>query len=97
MTIRIDSIAADEIGEAAKFYEDRREGLGGEFLDEIGNTLQRIEENPRSYVVLRGETRRANLNRFPYALLYRIHQDVIIVLGCLHGKRDPRIWLRRAE
>ena len=93
--IDVDPLASDEIRDAAAYYECRRVGLGFEFLEEVCRTLGIVSEHPRAYAALRNEVRRANLNRFPYTLLYRIHRDRILVLGCIHGKRGPRIWQSR--
>ena len=44
--------------------------------------------NPLGYTKLRGENRRCNLGQFPYALWFKI-VDEIVVVGCLHGRRQP--------
>jgi len=84
--------AAAEIDEAYLWYESQRTGLGEEFLAEVNGMLERIGEMPELYAVLRRDTRRAMLGRFPYSLLYRLVGDEVIVVACFHGKRDPRRW-----
>jgi plasmid stabilization system protein ParE len=44
---------------------------------------------------VRGETRRALLRRFPYAIYFRLLDEEIVILGVVHGRRHPRIWERR--
>ena len=87
--------AAAEIDEAHLWYESQRTGLGDEFLAEVNGTLDRIREMPELYAVLRRDTRRAMLVRFPYSLLYRLVDDNVIVVACFHGKRDPKRWHNR--
>ena len=41
-----------EFDEAADWYEQRRSGLGGEFIDEVQTTLDRIAEMPEAYPVI---------------------------------------------
>jgi plasmid stabilization system protein ParE len=36
-----------------------------------------------------------NLRRFPYSLFYRIIDDQVIVVACMHGRRHPRRWRSR--
>lgn len=39
--------------------------------------------------------RRALLRRFPYALFFVIEDEVIFVIACFHGNRDPLQWQNR--
>ena len=84
--------AEDELTEAALWYEDRREGLGIEFLEEAEQVFKKIEKNPRLYPVVHLDIRRANLRRFPYSIYFVIHQDIAGVLAVHHNSRDPRRW-----
>jgi len=84
--------AEDELTEAALWYEDRREGLGLEFLEEAERTFQAIETNPQSYQEVHLDIRRATLRRFPYSVFYVIDRDTVGVLAVHHNSRDPRRW-----
>ena len=95
MTLRFRPEAEDEYLQAVSWYEDQREGLGREFIQAVESTLDFIEENPEMYPVIRGELRRALLRRFPFALLYRVREQDIIVAGVVHLRRNPTNWSRR--
>ena len=84
--------AEDEVTEAALWYEERREGLGVEFLEEAEQVFQRIEEDPTLYQVVHLDIRRANLRRFPYSVYYVVHRDIVGVLAVQHNSSDPRRW-----
>ena len=45
----ISALAQSEIDAAAAWYENRKDGLGLEFLDGVSKTLDRIETNPEGY------------------------------------------------
>ena len=60
--------AGDEVVEVRGWYEARRPGLGDEFGSEVDAAVTRIAERPSAYPRVHGETRRAVLNRFPYAI-----------------------------
>ena len=92
MKTALSSEAEDELAEAALWYQDRREGLGVEFLEEAERVFERIEENPRQYQVVHLDIRRADLRRFPYSVYYVVHQDVVGILAVHHNSRDPRRW-----
>ena len=36
------------------------------------------------------------LLRIPYAIFYRLYDETIIVIACMHGLRDPQRWKGRA-
>ena len=46
MTVTLRPEAEADIEDAARWYEERRKGLGDEFLDEVLHTLGSIEGNP---------------------------------------------------
>jgi hypothetical protein len=77
------------------WYENRRVGLGEEFLAAVSTVIQSLETYPEGFPVVYRQTRRANLRRFPYSLFYRIVDDQIIVVACMPGRRHPRRWQSR--
>jgi toxin ParE1/3/4 len=72
------------------WYEARRPGLGHEFREAVDAAIVRIGENPLAYPDRYRGARRALVRRFPYIPWYRLHADFVLVLACVHGKRDPR-------
>jgi plasmid stabilization system protein ParE len=36
------------------------------------------------------------LRRFPYGIYYRLYPDSIVIVACMHGRRDPKRWQSRA-
>jgi len=88
--------AAADIEDAYQWYESQQPGLGEDFLVALNAIRDRIVEHPEAFPILHRNTRRALIpRRFPYGILYRIHEDMIIVVACIHAKRDPRRWQRR--
>jgi plasmid stabilization system protein ParE len=89
--------AAADIEDAYRWYESQRPGLGEEFLMALRSMRDRVLDHPEAYPVLHRDTRRALIpERFPYGLFYRIYGDTIVVVACMHAKRDPRRWQRRS-
>jgi len=88
--------AAADIEDAYEWYESQQPGLGDEFLAALRTTRDRVLEHPEAYPVLHRNTRRALIpQRFPYALFYRLYDDTIVIVACMHAKRDPRRWQHR--
>jgi plasmid stabilization system protein ParE len=89
--------AAADVEDAYQWYETQRPGLGEEFLAAIKATIEEsMIANPERFSVVYRQTRRALLRRFPYGLYYRIIDDQIVVVACMHGRRNPRRWQSRS-
>jgi plasmid stabilization system protein ParE len=86
--------AEAEALETRDWYEGRRPGLGAEFRAALDETIERIADNPAQFRLVGGETRRAILNRFPYAVYFRLDGDDIVVLA-VHRRQHPRRWRSR--
>lgn len=84
--------AAADIDEAFLWYEAQRPGLGREFLAAADTLIDAIAEHPLRHPVIRRNTRRALMRRFPYAMYFRVYDEVIVVVACMHGRRNPRRW-----
>ncbi|NLS92551.1 MAG: type II toxin-antitoxin system RelE/ParE family toxin [Planctomycetaceae bacterium] len=87
----------DDIGEICRWYNERRVGLGQEFVEELYATLSRIEADPELYVTTYRDIRSVRLHRFPCVVHYRLLNDTILVLAVMHGRRDPATWQGRAD
>jgi plasmid stabilization system protein ParE len=94
-SIRFRPDAAAEIFEAVDWYESRAKGLGAEFLRSLDAGLAAIRRNPLACPVVLGTVRRAVLRRFPYTLIYNVSEDGILIVACIHGRRDPKRWQER--
>jgi len=86
--------AEDDALEVRTWYESRREGLGREFGAAVDELVARIAANPLAYQRAHGETRRAVLAQFPYAIYFRVEGEEIVVLA-LHGRQHPSHWRAR--
>lgn len=87
--------AAADIDEAFLWYEDQRAGLGHDFLSAAQTLIDAIAEHPLRYPVVRRNTRRALFRHFPYCIYYRLYDDIVVVVACMHGRRSPRQWQSR--
>lgn len=87
--------AADDASDVQAWYESRRAGLGHEFGVAIEGLIDRIATNPFMFHRVHGETRRAVLPRFPYAVYFRSEGDQIVVLA-IHGRQHPSRWKTRS-
>ncbi|MDA3799182.1 MAG: type II toxin-antitoxin system RelE/ParE family toxin [Kiritimatiellae bacterium] len=94
-TVRFLAPAEQEMLDAAMYYELQAPGLVSDFLDKIETALQDIRENPERFMVIKSNTRRRLIHRFPYALLYRIEPNEIVIQATMHLSRRPNYWINR--
>lgn len=84
-----------ELLDAQGWYDDQRPGLGQMFAAAVDRALAGIVRNPLAYPRVHGETRRALVPRFPYAIYFHIVGAELVVLAVMHGRRLPRRWQSR--
>jgi plasmid stabilization system protein ParE len=87
--------ADQELEAAALWYEQRQPGLGEDFLDEFERTLRRIVAEPERWRAIRGDNRKLNFHRFPYAIVYTLRPDAIYIKAVMHLHRRPFYWRDR--
>jgi len=77
MRIRFLEIAEIELDQAIEYYNYESPGLGDAFLTETLKALDRIGEFPEAWHPLSARTRRCQMRRFPYGIIYQVRQDEI--------------------
>jgi plasmid stabilization system protein ParE len=89
--------AAADVEDAYLWYEGQRPGLGDEFLEAVESSIEFVQSHPQAWPVVHRDTRRALLHRFPHGLFYRLYEQQIVVVACMHASRDPRRWQSRTR
>lgn len=91
---RILQDAADELTDSVEFYENSSTGLGGEFLTEFDLAMSLICEMNEAWSKVDDYFRRYHMRRFPFVILYRSEEGIIIVTSVFHTSRKPNQWKR---
>ena len=87
--------AEDDIREAFFWYEDKRQGLGYDFLLNVDAGLNFIKRNPNIHPTEYKGTRKHFIKRFPYKIVYLVEGEKIVVLAVIHGRRSPVLIKKR--
>jgi len=87
--------AERDIDDAYMWYEERRPGLGAEFLLCVEEGFAKIRRHPEMYPVVHKNIRRTLIRRFPYGIFYLRGQTSVIIIGVSHAHRDPETWRSR--
>jgi hypothetical protein len=91
-----------ESAEAAAWYDDRRSGLGDEFLAEVAQAFTRIRQDRQLFPQLETysgtrDVRRCVLKRFPYLIVFTCLAANTLVVAVAHVRRRPLYWLERLD
>lgn len=89
--------AEADILEAARWYEQRSAGLGSRFLEAVDVVLAEVVRAPLRFPLVHRDVRRALLPHYLYGLYFLVNAETVIVIACLHARRDPRRWQERSE
>jgi plasmid stabilization system protein ParE len=84
-----------DIREAYDWYENRRLGLGEEFLTCVDASIQRICRMPELHAKVYQDYRRVLVRRFPYAIFYEYAAETVTVYSVFHTSQDPDKWRKR--
>ncbi|MGB8221351.1 MAG: type II toxin-antitoxin system RelE/ParE family toxin [Polyangiales bacterium] len=96
-TLRVLPDVEAELQSAATWYEEKRRGLGIEFVAVVDRAFESVLENPEACPVWRTDRpyRRLLLKHFPYVVFFRIDSSTIEIVAVAHAKRRPGYWLDR--
>jgi plasmid stabilization system protein ParE len=96
-TLRVLPEAEAELQSAATWYEEKRPGLGIEFIVVVDRAFESILDNPEACPVWRADRpyRKRFLKRFPYVVFFGIDAATVEIIAVAHAKRRPGYWLDR--
>ncbi len=86
-----------EYSDAVLYYESCRLGLGAEFIADIEFAISRIEAAPSRWRVFDGEFRRLLVKKFPYAVVYTVEIEYVMIHAIMHCSRAPGFWKARGD
>jgi plasmid stabilization system protein ParE len=93
--VQIHPEALEEAGAAADWYAARSTRAAERFLNELGQAIERISENPERFPAFAFGTRRMVLRKFPYVIVFRETEMTIEIVAVAHGWRRPGYWRDR--
>lgn len=98
----VDAPAQLDLLAATVWYEERRDGLGDEFVAAVEAVFRRVRnaEELATAPVLRlaaAVVRRERTARFPYVVYFVEDDAARRVIAVLHVRRDPSVWQGRVR
>jgi plasmid stabilization system protein ParE len=84
--------AEQDLMDGFRFYELQRAGLGRYFLDTLASDIDSLEFFFGIHPVVFGQYRLLS-NRFPFAIYYRVENEIIRIYAVLDCRQNPA-WAR---
>ena len=94
MNVRILRAAEQDLRDGYSFYERQRFGLGTYFLDSLFSDIDSLQLYAGIHGIHFGCYYRMLSKRFPFAIYYRIDNEVAEVYAILDCRRSPA-WIRK--
>lgn len=89
VTIRYLPGTAQDLLDARSWYDSKVPGLGDDLLQAFWDAIDIIFTHPKHCPITFDNVRRKILNRFPYAIYYTNHENLVLVTAVLHMASDP--------
>ena len=85
-----------ELSEALKYYRDQAGlDIARDFNQATMQAAQRLLEYPEMGAKTSHGARRFILHDYPYAIVYRVMPETIIIVAIAHHSRRPGYWVGR--
>jgi plasmid stabilization system protein ParE len=93
--VRFHPAAEREVTDQAVWYRERSEVAEQGFLLELDAAIRAICEAPERYPKQSRGEHRYVFPRYPFALLYRVRPNEVVITAVAHHNRHPGYWRRR--
>lgn len=87
--------ALEEYLEATLWYESREPPVAFQFVTAVEQAIGRIVDAPTRWRMIDEDIRRCLTRIFPYAILYTIEEEYLLIVAVMHCSRKPGYWRSR--
>jgi plasmid stabilization system protein ParE len=95
--VSVSADAEQELTQAALFYARQANvELGRALIAEFERSVELLSAHPMLGAAWRGATRRLPLRRFPYSIVYLLHDAELRIVALTHQRRKPGYWRGRS-
>ena len=84
-----------EVKASYRWYQEQASGLGEDFVHELEDAYQAIEELPETWPKFHKGFRRFLLSKFPFSVIYSSEQKLPYIVAVMHNSRKPGYWVER--
>jgi plasmid stabilization system protein ParE len=84
--------AETEAREARHWYAERDAKAAAGFMAALDHAIELVAEAPERWPLYLHETRRVLTRRYPFAVVYRVLADRVLVVAVAHRHKRPGYW-----
>ncbi|OOG59126.1 plasmid stabilization protein [Rhodanobacter sp. B05] len=95
MTFRFHPEALAEFEGATRYYAAIQNELAQRFVSSVEIAIEELAEQPLAFALMAHDVRRCLTRVFPYAVLYTIEVDYILIVAVMHCHQEPGYWRHR--
>jgi len=89
------SAAEQDFAEALRWYAERSPQAAEGFDAEFARALESIKAEPRRFPLCDQRHRYYLMRRYPFHVIYREHEDHLVIIAVAHASRQPGYWSNR--
>jgi toxin ParE1/3/4 len=89
--------ALEDYQAATNWYAERGTALALQFVAAVEEAIGRVSEAPKRWRILEEDVHRCLARVFPYAILYTIEADFVLIVAIMHCSREPGYWRHRVS
>ena len=92
-------LAEEDADEAAAWYDNRANGLGLRFIEDLHQAIRGVQKNPLISALYKkgSKVRKKSLGVFPYKVFYIFSNSEIFVIAIIHHKRSAKFISHRLK
>lgn len=95
MRYEFHSNALEEYQAAATYYASCQDHLGLRFVESVESAIKQIVAAPTQWHLLEDDLRQHLVPVFPYAIIYTIELEYVLIIAVMHCHRKPGYWRHR--
>ena len=84
-----------DIRDTRDWYENRRDGLGDDFLECLDEAFEKLTRIANVFGVVHAGLRRMQVRRFPYGIYFDVIDETVVIVAVLHARQNLDYLVKR--
>jgi len=97
LELELHPAAEAEAREARLRYRASDPTVAVRFMAALDRAMDQVADHPERWPSYLHGTRRLLVRRFPFAIVYRVEAQRVLVVAIVHQRRRPGYWRRRGS
>lgn len=97
--LKIEPEALVDIQEITNWYNQQRNGLGGQFQKAVIKQIDSLSKNPQAFAIRYSEIRCVAIKKFPYMVHFFVNEtdNSVEILAIISTDRNPKVWQEKTS